>query len=118
MFSLFHFFQAQEIFKVFVQEGTFTIFQALGKMEKQRQRRLARQKQWEDLMKEKPSDDYEDPRDVAEIKFALENMGDFKLKTAANYVVPEHLRMNTARKLVQLATLQEEVLTPNITNLF
>ena len=60
-------------------------------------------------MKEKPSDDYEDPRDVAEIKYALEHMGDFKLKTAANYVVPEHLRMNTARKLVQLATLQEQV---------
>ncbi|XP_063718325.1 cilia- and flagella-associated protein 44-like isoform X2 [Symsagittifera roscoffensis] len=82
---------------------------ALGKMEKQRQRRLARQKQWEDLNKEKPSDDFEDPRDVAEIKYALEHIGDFKLKTAANYVVPEHLRMNTARKLVQLMLLQEKM---------
>ena len=65
--------------------------------------------QWEDLNKEKPSDDFEDPRDVAEIKYALEHIGDFKLKTAANYVVPEHLRMNTARKLVQLMLLQEKV---------
>ncbi|XP_075252601.1 cilia- and flagella-associated protein 44-like isoform X3 [Convolutriloba macropyga] len=82
---------------------------ALGKMEKQRQRRLARQRQWEELYKEKPSDDFEDPRDVAEIKYALEHIGDFKLKTAANYVVPEHLRMNTARKLVQLMLLQEKM---------
>ena len=61
------------------------------------------------MYKEKPSENFEDPRDVAEIKYAMEHMGDFKLKTAANYVVPEHLRMNTARKLVQLMILQENV---------
>ena len=33
-------------------------------------------------------------------------MGDFKLKTAPDYVVPEHLRMDTEKKRLQILTLQ------------
>ena len=36
-------------------------------------------------------------------------MGDAKLKTAKDYVVPEHLRMNALKKRNQLLTLEELV---------
>ncbi|XP_073525464.1 cilia- and flagella-associated protein 44-like [Phyllobates terribilis] len=56
--------------------------------------------------KTKPSEDYEDPADVLAIKNAKENMGDFKLKTAKDYTVPEHLRINAERKRNELALLE------------
>lgn len=43
------------------------------------------------------------------IRHAQENMGDFKLKTADDFRVPEHRRMSTDRKRAQLVTLEEEV---------
>ncbi|KAJ8375458.1 hypothetical protein SKAU_G00060380 [Synaphobranchus kaupii] len=36
-------------------------------------------------------------------------MGDFKLKTAKDFTVPEQLRMNTERKKAQLVALEEEI---------
>lgn len=59
--------------------------------------------------KSKPSDDYEDPIDLQNIKEAEENMGDFKLKTATNYKIPEHMRMNAEKKTNQLASLEVAV---------
>ncbi|XP_071842731.1 cilia- and flagella-associated protein 44-like isoform X2 [Apostichopus japonicus] len=81
--------------------------QALQKAEKAKQKRLNRQKQWEELRSSKPPEDHEDPADVQAIKEAQENMGDFKLKTAKDYVVPEHLRMNALKKRNQLLVLEE-----------
>lgn len=46
---------------------------------------------------------------MAAIKEAQANMGDFKLKTAADYVVPEHLRMDAEKKRLQIVTVQELV---------
>ncbi|XP_075448975.1 cilia- and flagella-associated protein 44 isoform X2 [Ascaphus truei] len=68
-----------------------------------------RKKEWEELFKKKPSEDYEDPQDVLAIKNAKENMGDFHLKTAKDYTVPEHLRMNAARKRKELAVLESMI---------
>lgn len=62
--------------------------------------------------KTKPSEDYEDPQDVLAIKNAKENMGDFKLKTAEDYTVPEHLRINAEQKRSELAILESIVRTP------
>jgi len=62
--------------------------------------------QWEELYKSKPDKKYEDPKDVAAIKEAQANMGDFKLKTSSDFVVPEHLRMDTVKKKYQILTLQ------------
>ena len=61
------------------------------------------------MYKNKPDENYEDPADVAAIKDAQSHMGDFKLKTAPDYVVPEHLRMDTEKKRFQILTLQEIV---------
>ena len=58
------------------------------------------------MYKSKPDEQFEDPADVAAIREAQANMGDFKLKTAPDYVVPEHLRMDTEKKRYQILVLQ------------
>ncbi|CAH8858209.1 unnamed protein product [Trichobilharzia szidati] len=50
---------------------------------------------WEELQAMKPPDDYEDPKDVEAIRLAQEQMGDYKLKSATNYVIPESMKLNT-----------------------
>uniref|UniRef100_A0ABM0LYK4 Myosin-2 heavy chain-like n=1 Tax=Saccoglossus kowalevskii TaxID=10224 RepID=A0ABM0LYK4_SACKO len=82
---------------------------ALQKVEKAKQKRAARQALWDALYTGKPPDDYEDPADVSAIKEAQENMGDYKLKTAKDYTVPEQLRMNAEKKRNQLLVLIEEI---------
>lgn len=65
--------------------------------------------QWEELYRSKPDENYEDPEDVTAIKHAQMTVGDFKLKTAHDYVVPENERINAEKKRAQLFDLQEEV---------
>ncbi|XP_069058886.1 cilia- and flagella-associated protein 44 isoform X1 [Pleurodeles waltl] len=79
----------------------------IEKADKAKAKILQRKKEWEDLFNQKPSDNYEDPKDVTAIHAASENMGDFRLKTAPNYTVPEHMRMSADRKRHQLAMLEE-----------
>ncbi|XP_035170780.1 cilia- and flagella-associated protein 44 isoform X1 [Oxyura jamaicensis] len=67
---------------------------------------MKRNADWEKLYKSKPSDDYENPKDVQAIKEAQENMGCYKLKTANDYRVPQHEHMNTEKKAMQLASLE------------
>ncbi|XP_048773099.2 cilia- and flagella-associated protein 44-like isoform X2 [Ostrea edulis] len=83
------------------------INKALHKVEEKKQKRAARRAQWEELFDTKPDDDYEDPADVSAIKEAKDNMGDFKLKTAKNYVVPDHLRMNVEKARGRLLILKD-----------
>lgn len=64
---------------------------------------------WEELYNTKPDDDYEDPADVSAIKEAKDNMGDYKLKTAKDYVVPDHLRMNVEKARGRLLILKDLV---------
>ena len=52
---------------------------------------------------------YEDPQDVAAIAWAEKNMGDYKLKTDGNYVVPENLVINADKKRRQMVLLEESV---------
>ncbi|XP_048254045.1 cilia- and flagella-associated protein 44-like isoform X2 [Haliotis rufescens] len=83
------------------------ITKALKKVEEKKKKRAARRAQWEDLYIQKPDDDYEDPADVSAIKEAKENMGDYKLKTAPDYVVPDHLRMNVEKARGRLLILKD-----------
>ncbi|KAI4548407.1 hypothetical protein MG293_000737 [Ovis ammon polii] len=64
-----------------------------------------RKKEWEELYKSKPDDGYEDPKDVQAIKEAQLFMGDFNLKTASDYKIPEHMRINAAKKEEELGYL-------------
>ncbi|XP_007945643.1 cilia- and flagella-associated protein 44 [Orycteropus afer afer] len=75
------------------------------KAERAQQKILQRKKEWEELLKSKPDDDYEDPKDVQAIKEAQMHMGDFNLKTAPDYKIPEHMRMNAAKKKEELGIL-------------
>lgn len=65
--------------------------------------------QWDQLYARKPADDYEDPADVAAIREARANMGDYKLKSSPDYVVPDELRMNTEKARYRLIQLREKV---------
>ncbi|XP_063081042.1 cilia- and flagella-associated protein 44 isoform X3 [Cavia porcellus] len=70
---------------------------------------LQRKKEWEELYRSKPHDDYEDPKDVQAIKEAQVFMGDFNLKTASDYKIPEHMRINAAKKEEELGHLDSLV---------
>jgi hypothetical protein len=73
-------------------------------------RRIARQKreaEWEAFNSTKPDRNYENPADVALIVEAENNMGDFKLKSDPEFVVPEEERLNTEKKRRQMILLEE-----------
>lgn len=56
-----------------------------------------------------PGEKWEDPQCVAAIRKARENIGDLKLKSDGDYVVPKHLRMNAQQKRAQLIGLETKV---------
>jgi len=65
--------------------------------------------QWNELMSEKPNSEYEDPVELAAIQDAVERMGDYKLKSADDYTVPDHLHMNIDKARSRLLVLKEKV---------
>ncbi|XP_038202030.1 cilia- and flagella-associated protein 44 [Arvicola amphibius] len=77
----------------------------IQKAERAQLKILQRKKEWDELYKSKPDDDYEDPKDVQAIREAQIFMGDFNLKTAPDYKIPEHMRINAAKKEEELGHL-------------
>ncbi|NXD43582.1 CFA44 protein, partial [Copsychus sechellarum] len=67
---------------------------------------MKRRAEWHELYESKPRDIYEDSKDAEEIKEARENIGCYRLKTATNYTLTEDKRINTEKKMMQLATLE------------
>ena len=61
------------------------------------------------LQEQRPAENADDPRDLAAIEAAKANMGDFKLKGAEDYVVPERMQMTAERKRRQIALLFESI---------
>ncbi|NXD80639.1 CFA44 protein, partial [Halcyon senegalensis] len=82
------------------------IKRTVEKSDKVKAKIMKRKAEWDELYKSKPSDDYENPKDVEDIKAAQENIGYYKLKTDANYRVPEHKDVNTEKKMMQLTSLE------------
>ncbi|KAJ3417018.1 Cilia- and flagella-associated protein 44 [Chytridiales sp. JEL 0842] len=82
---------------------------ARSKLEARKALRAERGLIWKKLMDDKPDDSYEDPRDVAAIRYAETHMGDFKLKTGAKYIVPESERVDADKKKRQIILLKESV---------
>ncbi|NXD97206.1 CFA44 protein, partial [Chaetorhynchus papuensis] len=68
---------------------------------------MKRRAEWHELYKSKPRDNYERSEDTEEIKEERANIGCYRLKTATDYTLTEHERMNTEKKMMQLATLEE-----------
>ncbi|GAB1602868.1 cilia- and flagella-associated protein 44-like [Argonauta hians] len=92
------------------------IMTALQRVEEIKKRRNKRKEQWDRLYRDKQSDDYENPKDVAAITEAKENMGDYKLKTADDYVVPDQFSMNTTKSKIKLYDIVEFIY--NLVNKF
>jgi hypothetical protein len=76
----------------------------LPKHEQQKMSRAKRQEEWDAFMKTKPDDNYMNPDDVAAIKEAERNMGDFKLKSDKDFLPSEDQRMTAHRKKQQVCT--------------
>lgn len=60
-------------------------------------------------MDSKPDDKYQDPNDVAAIRYATAHMGDYKLKSADNFIVPENERVDADKKKRQILLLNESI---------
>jgi hypothetical protein len=71
--------------------------------------RAARKDELESMMSRKPDLGSEDPDDVAAIEYTKTNLGDYKLKTSKEYVVPEDQRVNAEKKRRQMVLLEESV---------
>ncbi|DAZ98772.1 TPA: hypothetical protein N0F65_003988 [Lagenidium giganteum] len=90
-------------------EGGATTGGSVHGFEARKRLRGDRKEKLQHWLQSKPGEDADDPRDLVAIAFAQRNMGDYKLKTAANYVVPEEQRVNAAKKRRQMALLEERI---------
>ncbi|KAM9841110.1 cilia- and flagella-associated protein 44 [Aulostomus maculatus] len=82
---------------------------AAEKAEQARAKIQKRKQEWDQLYAERPKQNYEDPQDVQAIRDSRENIGDLKLKSAEDFTVPKHLRVNSERKRAEMETLQEKI---------
>lgn len=98
--------QLKKIFGQFQGATALRIERALRKMEDRKLKRLKRKKEWKVLLSSKLPDDYENPVDMANIRFAEENLGDFKLKTSKDFIVPEEQRMNVYKAVERLMLIK------------
>ena len=58
---------------------------------------------------EQPAEDADDPRDLAAIESSKANTGDYKLKSGADYEVPEDQQVNAEKKRRQMMLLEENM---------
>jgi hypothetical protein len=79
------------------------------KAQQRKIKRRERQERWEALMSTKPDPSSADPEDILAIRNAEENMGDYRLKTSVDYVVPLEEHVNTSRKRDQLVALRQRM---------
>ena len=79
------------------------------KREERKLEREMRKKKIEKLEKKEAMHSGEDPEDRKEIQLAKQTYGDFKLKLAANYIVPENQRVNFAKKRQQMVLLEGSI---------
>lgn len=83
-------------------------------MKHQRSPGAGRRKERKDELKkhdsEKPDEHEDDIRDVDAIKIAEKTVGDYKLKSAEDYEVPEEQRINALKKIRQLAMLEDSMM--------
>jgi hypothetical protein len=64
---------------------------------------------WEELLNARLPENYENPEDLAAIKDAEDNLGDFKLKTSEDYILPEEQRMNVFKATKRLILIKQTV---------
>lgn len=82
---------------------------ALTEPDTRKKSREERKQDLERLRALQPDPTALDPRDLKAVDEAQHNMGDYKLKSADNYKVPEAQRVNMEKKRTQMVMLQESV---------
>ena len=77
--------------------------------ERERRSRLREERKYkiDAKKKQEPSSNMKDPMDQRDIDTAKATMGDFKLKTSPDYVVPKNLCVNASQKRRQMFLLME-----------
>ncbi|XP_005088913.1 cilia- and flagella-associated protein 44 [Aplysia californica] len=82
------------------------VYKKMVRLWERRQKKVHRQMEWNDFLKTEPTDD-----DLREEEYAINdarlNMGDMKLKTAADYKVPPEKKLTTHRARKKLVLLEE-----------
>lgn len=76
------------------------------------QRRSKRKERKEELKNhetQKPNEHEDDSRDIESIRTAEKTIGDYKLKSADDYEVPEEQRINALKKMRQMAMLEDSM---------
>mmetsp|Transcript_24697 Transcript_24697/g.74172 ORF Transcript_24697/g.74172 Transcript_24697/m.74172 type:complete len:1868 (-) Transcript_24697:86-5689(-) len=84
----------------------------LTREEQQRLRRIKRQirkEEWAAFNAEKPDPEKVSPEDEAAVEHARTHMGDYKLKTSRDYVIPPEERVNTEKKREQIVALRRRI---------
>lgn len=79
------------------------------KREERKYQREQRKIEMEKLEKEDPSKNEANPEDKRAIENAKKSYGDYKLKSAENYIVPEKQRVNCAKKRQQMFILESSI---------
>lgn len=74
--------------------------------------------QWAAFKKQKPLEEGMDPHQEALLKQAEGTVGDFKLKSAADYKVPKEKKESTVKKYKQLLNARRRVSTTPQTSSF
>ncbi len=87
----------------------------LSKTEARRLKKEKRKREWEELNRAKPGENFEDPREVEAIERAKREMGDYKLKTSSDFVVSEDQRTSTAKKRKEMVLCRNTVSSSNLT---
>ncbi len=59
--------------------------------------------------KKRPDENSDDPEDARAYRQARDNMGDYKLKTATDYVVPKGQQVTTEKKRWELLMIRKKV---------
>ncbi|KAJ3069689.1 Cilia- and flagella-associated protein 44 [Podochytrium sp. JEL0797] len=93
----------------FIRQSTNEPKEVRSKLEMRKALRAERAQLWKQLMDAKPDANYEDRRDVAAIRYAEANMGDYKLKMSEKYIVPESERVDADKKAKQIVILKESI---------
>ncbi|CAF4618885.1 unnamed protein product [Rotaria sp. Silwood1] len=78
----------------------------LRKMEERAKRRQKRKEEWAVLYQKKKPEGYDDPAEVGNIRYAKDNMGNYFLKTASDYVVPVEQRLTVLRALDRIMKIR------------
>lgn len=93
-----------------VREMSGKLLQAQEAVNARKAKRAARKEEWVQLMAKKPAPDAENPDDLVELQSAMDNIGDYKLKTAQDFKLKKMSeRVTSVSKRTQIVKLRQKI---------